>query len=81
MTPPCRRRAIATKPNKPEPNSQTAAGIGTATFAPGCLPNEKTTLEITVLAVAPANASVHVAEGSMNRLCGSLSVIEPLALV
>ena len=42
---PCRRRAIATNPINPDPNSQTAAGIGTAT-AP-FVPNVNTTSEIT----------------------------------
>ena len=34
-----------------------------------------------MLAVAPANASVHVADVLMNELCGSLLSIHPLALV
>ena len=44
---PCPRRAMPIKPSKPETNSQTAAGIGTATLVPVPVPNENTTLEIT----------------------------------
>ena len=57
---PCPRRAMPIKPSKPETNSQTAAGIGTATSVPISVPNENTTLEMRVLAVTPANASVKV---------------------
>ena len=60
------RRAMPIKPSRPEPNSQTAAGIGTATTVDSSpVPNENDTLEMAVEPVTPASARTNVAVPSM----------------
>ena len=50
---------------------------GRVRWSPCVVPNENTTSEITVAAVAPATANKNVALPSTNGLCASLPAMEP----
>ena len=65
----CLRRAMTTRPSRPDPNNQIASGIGTGTGTVSpFVPNENTMSVMVVAAVTPVSASVNVALALMNGL-------------
>ena len=76
-------RAMPPSASNPEPSSANEPGSGTAaaTFTPGVVPNENTTLPTVVPDVMELFVMVNVADPLRKGLCAPLPAMDPFALL